>query len=386
MKRFLFVALFISISLYAQPSFAAPTALGSCSSPDVKVKISGKTYHCIRTARGNFVYAPLAVQAGTDINSMAGAVAGSDKNINATVLKAYNAYNHLACKSKHPNFVATYLTSPNYSPAMLEKQKVLFEQAMSCYNAYFDHQVVINIALVTEGDYEFLAAQITEGKPVFDEIKLRWAKFMMQRIGSGAGRFAGSAGWSTDTHSAWVLMIDSAKSTTPDAHGAAHEFVHILQSYSKSVFYPFYGDGSTDADYVNLPPWFWEGTAELFSYAAISASPGAFSAQMAQARLQGKESPSLNKITTNTEVVSTLQKLEAPSDQQANMMNYALGSVACEYLLATYGYSKYWAIMKNAGVYKDFNENLRATIGLTQEQFFADSAPFVLSQWKLSKF
>jgi hypothetical protein len=385
MKCLLLIALSISIS-FAQSSFAAPSALGSCSTLDKKVTISGKSYHCIKTAKGNFVYAPLGVQSGTDINSIAAAVSGSDKNVDATVLKAYNAYNHPACRGKHPNFTAHYLTSANYSPSMLEKQKALFEQAMSCYSGYFDHQVVINIALVNEGDFDFLASQVAEGKPVFDEIKLRWAKFMMQRISSGAGRFAGSAGWGTDTNSAWVLMIDSTKSTAPDEHGAAHEFVHILQSYSKSVFYPLYGDGSTSADYVNLPPWFWEGTAELFSYASLSDSAGAFSAQMAQARLQGKESPSLNKITTYAGVVSTLQKLEAPSDQQANMMNYALGSVACEFLLATYGYPKYLAIMKNAGVYKDFNDNLKATISLTQDEFFTKAAPFVLSQWKLSKF
>jgi len=314
------------------------------------------------------------------------ATAIPDKDVDPTVLKAYKSYNHAACKEKHPNFTAVYLASPTYKPTMLAQQKVLFEQAMSCYSGYFDHNVTINIAVLTELDYEFLASQMTSGIPTFDAIQLRWAKFMMERLGSGAARFAGSAGWNVATNSAWVLMIDSSKSTVPDAHGAAHEFVHILQSYSKSGFFPYYGDGSTDADYLNVPNWFWEGTAELFSYASISSSAGIFSVQMAQARTQANGAPSLKKIANTNEVITTIKRLGAPSTQEANSMMYALGSVACEYLLATYGYTKYWQIMQNAGTYKDFSENLKATIGITQDEFFAKAAPFVLSQWKLSKF
>lgn len=309
-----------------------------------------------------------------------------DKNVDPIVLKTYNAYNHIACKGSHPNFVANYLTSPTYKADMLAKQKVLFEQAMSCYNDYFDHKVTINIALLNETDYEFLASQNTNGAPTFDAIQLRWVKFMMDRLNSGAGTFAGSAGWSNTAKSAWVLMIDSSKSSTPDAHGAAHEFVHILQSYSKSVFSPYYGDGSTDADYLNVPNWFWEGTAELFSYASISSNAGIFSSQMTQARGQANGAPSLKKITSTDEFISTIKKLASPSNQEANSMMYALGSVVCEYLLATYGYVKYWQIMQSAGVYRDFNENLKANIGITQDDFFAKAAPFVLSQWKLSNF
>ena len=58
----------------------------------------------------------------------------------------------------------------------------------------------------------------------------------------------------------------------------------------------------------------------------------------------------------------------------------------CEYILATYGYDKYWQIMKNAGVYKDFNENLQKTIGISMNDLFVTSAPWVLSQWKQNKF
>jgi hypothetical protein len=303
-------------------------------------------------------------------------------NVDPIVIKAFNAYNHQACKGKHPNFTAKYLTSPGYSTAMLEQQKALFEQAMSCYNSYFEHPVLINIALVNEDDYEFLASQKSNGLPVFDAIQLRWAKFMMSRLSSGAGRFAGSAGWSVSTTSAWVLMIDSSLSSSPNAHGAAHEFVHILQSYSKSPFFPYYGDGSSSADYVNMPTWFWEGTGELLSYESISGDVSEFSENMHEVRNQGLESPSLNKIKTVDQVVSTFETLENPNGQEANMMCYAIGSVMSEYILANFGYEKYFQIMKNAGVFRDFSENLKMTIGLTSHDLYVSAAPFVLSQWK----
>jgi hypothetical protein len=392
MRRLLIVVMVFVLTGTTVQAIAAGTpvtAWGACSVLDKKVTISGAPYHCIRTARGNFAYAPAGVPSGSAAPNSGQSGANPqpvDTKVDPMVLKAYNAYDHPACKGSHPNFVATYLISPTYKASLVSQQKGLFEQAMACYSSYFDKSVVINIALVTEQDYDFLATQTTNGQPVFSDIQLRWAKFMMDRIKGGAGRFAGSAGWNVATNSAWVLMVDATNSDVVDTHGAAHEFVHILQSYSKSVFFPLYGDGSADADYVNMPPWFWEGTAELFSYNSISTSAGAFSAAMGQARQQGKDAPHLNKISTTAGVVAALQHIEAPSDQEANRMFYAIGPVATEYLLATYGYSKYWKIMQSAGRYKDFNDNLNANIGLNQDQFFAKAAPFILSQWKLTTF
>lgn len=302
------------------------------------------------------------------------------------VVQAFNAYDHEACKGSHRNFVATYLTSPGYSTAMLAKQKVLFDQAMSCYNNYFDNPVKINVMLLTNKDYDFLATQQSDGKPLVDQIQLRWAKFMMDRISSGPSRFAGSAGWSVPNSSAWVLMIDSTLSTSPDAHGAAHEFVHILQSYSKSVFFPFYGDGSTSADYVNMPTWFWEGSGELLSYESLSKTAVEFSSHMRDVRNQAQGAPTLNKISTIEDVISRFQSLEDPNGQEANSMCYALGTVLTEYMLGTFGYQKYFQIMKNAGTYRDFNDNLIQTIGISKNELYKQAAPFVLSQWKQNSF
>jgi hypothetical protein len=379
MKRLLASSLVCSLLfLSIAPANAAPKLGAACKRVGEIAHIPTGTLICSKVGKALKYKSFDAGSSGSE-NKIT-----EDKNVDPIVLKTYNAYNHTACKSSHPNFVANYLTSPSYKADMLVKQKVLFEQAMSCYNDYFDHKATINIALLNETDYEFIASQKTNGAPTFDAIQLRWAKFMMERISSGG--FAGSAGWNASANSAWVIMIDSSKSSMPDTHGAAHEFVHILQSYSKSVFSTYYGDGSTDADYLNVPNWFWEGTAELFGYASINLSAGAFSAQMAQARLQANEAPSLKKITNTNEFITTIKKLGAPSTQEANMMMYGLGSVVCEYLLATYGYAKYWQIMQSAGVYRDFNENLKANIGITQDDFFANAAPFVLSQWKLSNF
>lgn len=392
MKKRLFLTLILSLtasSLQATYASTPITAWGSCSSLEKRVTIAGAPYHCIKTARGNYAYAPANVKSGAEQPRIEPTIS-PDKVIDPVVLKAFNAYSHASCKGNHPNFTATYLTSPTYSPDMLAKQKVLFEQAMSCYSAYFDKPVVINIALATEKDYDFMAAQKSGNQPLFDSHQLPWIQFMMHRIdpSSHLGTGAGSAGWSTTTNSAWVIMLDSSLNTSPDAHIAGHEFVHILQSYSKSVFFPLYGDGSTSADYLNLPTWFWEGTAELFSYASITPSAGAFSAQMRDVRNQGKGAPTLNKISTTAGVVSTLKIISDPANpgNEGNNMFYALGSVMCEYILGTYGYDKYWQIMKNAGVYKDFSENLQKTIGITMNELFAQGAPFVLAQWKQNKF
>ena len=375
------IVLSVGLLGYSGPSALASSKLGSaCKKLGEVLPLSSGNLICTKVGKVLKFKKP-------KINSKSSSTAATATlNIDPMVVKAFNSYNHEACKGKHPNFSANYLTSPGYSPTMLTQQKILFEQAMSCYSSYFDHPVVINIALVTQDDYDFLSSQSSHGVPTFDEIQLRWAKFMMSRLSSGAGRFAGSAGWSVPLSSAWVLMIDSSLSTSPNAHGASHEFVHILQSYSKSTFFPFYGDGSTPADYANMPTWFWEGTGELLSYESISRNVSEFSDAMHEVRNQGQGSPTLNKIKTQDQVVSTFEALENPNGQEANMMCYAIGSVMSEYILANYGYVKYFQIMKNAGVYRDFSENLKMTIGVTSHELYVAAAPFVLSQWKQNIF
>lgn len=364
-----------------ESAVAAPQLGGSCRQQGAIAHYLEKTFVCAKVGKGLKYIA----SDGT-VNSGVVPVA----KVDATVLKAYNAFDHAACKTAHPNITANYLVSPNYSPEMVDKQKALFEQAMSCYNNYFSRSISVNILIATEKDYDFMVSQTMAGKPVFDAIQLRWAKFMMERdtpkSNSQRGGASGSAGWSPSLGSGWMIIIDASVNKTPDSHMASHEFVHILQSFSKSALFVNYGDGSADADYVNMPTWFWEGTAELFSTASITATANYFSPAMDQVRTQGKESPSLNKITSPAEVASTLAKIEAPSTQEANMMFYALGSVICEYILATYGYDKYWQIMKNAGTYPSFDENLKHTIGLGKNELYANAAPFVLSQWKQTKF
>jgi hypothetical protein len=103
---------------------------------------------------------------------------------------------------------------------------------------------------------------------------------------------------------------------------------------------------------------------------------------MFEVRNQGKESPSLNRISSEAQFSSIMKLLEAPNGQEANMMCYALGSVVSEYILANYGYQKYFEIMKNAGVYKDFSENLKNSIGISLTDLYSKAAPFALSQWK----
>jgi hypothetical protein len=388
MKRLLISILSMSLSGVCVAQAAPAKIGGPCSKINSFTHVSGVTLVC-STSGKKLVWKKLDTNQPTESGSTPQG-SSSSLAIDPLVQKAFSTFDRVSCSGSHPNLSAEYLVSPNYSATMLEKQKILFDQAMGCYNQYFDRKVKISIALGTEKDGEFLASRTISGNPMFDASQIRWIQGSAARItatGNGTGnRAAGSAGWNVGNDQAWIVMLDSTFNTAPDSHMASHEFVHILQSYSRSKFFKTYGDGSTSRDYVNMPPWFWEGTAELFSYESIKSTVQSFNAQMLEARNQGKESPSLNKITNTDQVISTLELLQAPTNQEANMMNYALGSVACEYILGTYGYSSYWKIMQNAGMYQDFNENLQQSIGINLKDLYAKAAPFILSQWKQNNF
>jgi hypothetical protein len=390
MRRIIILVLAISLSGLSAAQAAPGKIGGPCTKIDSLTHVSGLTLVCASSGKKLVWKKYLANQPAKSAPSAPAQSSAPAIAIDPLVQKAYAAFDHQSCNGSHPNFEADYLVSSTYSKIMLEKQKLLFEQAMACYNRYFDRKIKITIALGTQNDSDFLSTQMLGTKSMFDANQIHWIKDMSARItatGSGSGnRAAGSAGWNVNSDQAWVVMIDSTFDSEPDQHMASHEFVHILQSYSRSKFFQDYGAGSSPKDYVNMPPWFWEGTAELFSYESIKPTVQLFAAQMLEARNQGKEAPSLNKITTTDQVISTLELLQAPTNQEANMMTYALGSVLCEYILATYGYSSYWKLMQNAGVYQDFNENLQQSLGVNLKDLYSKSAPFILSQWKQNNF
>jgi len=400
MKRLLILILSISLSGLSVAQ-AVPGKIGApCTKIDSLTHVSGVTLICATSGKkllwkkfqasqpAKTAPAPQTPSAPTSAPQTPSAPTSAP--IDPMVQAAYTTFDHKSCAGQQSNFNVTYFVAPDYSPEMLAKQKALYSQAMACYNGYFDKKIDIAIAIGNQNDSSFLLSQTLSGKPLLDSTFSRWVPDNAVKIaatGNGNGpRGAGAAGWNISLNSAWVVVIDSTFNSSPDAHAASHEFVHILQSYSRAKLFDRYDQADRSADYVNMASWFWEGTAELFSYDSINPTAKGFDASMLEARYQAKETPSLNKITTNDEVVATLQKLQEPAYQDGNLMNYALGSVICEYTLATYGYAKYWQLMKNAGVYKDFNENLKATLGLGLNELFVNAAPFILSQWKLNNF
>lgn len=372
------------------PASAAPTAWSSCSKLGQVVKIAGANFHCIKTARGNFAFAPANMPNGSAA-PIPGGSGKSDAKVDPVTLAAYNAFDHKACLSTHPNIVANYFNSPGYSKTMLASQKSLFETSMNCFSAYFNRKITVNLYFGTEKDYDWFANSTnSSGNKTFSANQLQWLKFRTDAIAKTANgngnRAAGSAEWDKPSDSAWVLMLDSTFNSTPNVHMAAHEFVHILQSFSRASLFDSYSYDQTPANHINMPAWFWEGTAELFSFAAISTDVNHFSADIGANGTDVKENISLNKISSTDDVIKTFSLLNEPQGQEANSMSYSLGRIECEYILATYGYAKYQAIMKNAGSYKDFSENLKTTLGLSTLELLSKSAPFVLSQWKLAKF
>jgi len=364
---------------------AAPVAGGACKTIGSITHIGGMSYTCQQVGK-NRIYV-LPKKGATSASTSAQNKAGSVDPLRA---KAYSTLNPKVCGTSHSNIELKYEVAPDYSPDGTQKQKKLFDAISNCYNKFFGKKISVEIYLATQNDFALLQSmKDSAGVATFDTAQLSWAKSQMEHIsatGSGNGvRFAGSAAWSVPHQNAWSILINSTYGPSADAHVAAHEFVHILQTFARRQGFMLPSEDSLSVP-AGLPDWYWEGTAELFSFATVSPTIADFDSYMDVAKSEAKNSPSINHIGDQDTLVQRMQAIVSPANQDDIGMAYALGKMICEYVLGTYGYEKYIALIHATGAHQDFSDALVATIGKNQDQLFKDAAPYVLSQWKKANF
>jgi hypothetical protein len=386
MKRIgLVLVLSITISSIFLNAWAAPQVGGPCKTLGSITHIGGVSYTCQQVGKNKIYALPKKVSAPPSTSEQTKAAP-----IELVRTKAFSALNPKVCSTNHSNIELTYQIAPDYSPDGAKKQKELFDSIANCYNNFFGRKIGVSIYLFTQNDLSLLESmKDTSGSALFDSAQINWARSQMDHIsatGSGNGvRFAGSAAWSVSHQNAWSILINSTYGPSADAHVAAHEFVHILQTFARRQGFALPSEDSLSVP-DGLPDWYWEGTAELFSFATISQNIADFNSYMDVAKSEAKNSPSINHIMDESVLIQRMQAIVSPTNQDDIGMAYALGKMICEYFLGTYGYDKYLALIHATGVHQNFSDALMATVGKNQDQLFKDSAPYILSQWEKANF
>ena len=161
-----------------------------------------------------------------------------------------------------------------------------------------------------------------------------------------------------------------------------HELAHILQSVLSGGFAVNNGYGEGD------PKAKWhghliEGSANTVGMALAFENLGWYSDEMdAILRYDISVAKSKYPMKTNADAVALMKDIERRDNDFRNSLSYSAGQIIWEYFIGIYGFDKFVELMKNVPLTDNFNENLKKTISLDREGFYAAAAPYLLATWR----
>lgn len=377
-----------SIPAYSVPQVKPGT---TCKILKQSVVSQGKTFTCVKAGKKLVwdkgvvqvkpaVSVPQVKPSPTPITTPAPTAAP----INPIRVAAYKSVQAHKCNSSHPNFTYSRESGASIPEATKKAMDELFERDMNCFTDLLDNPVTLKAFYLTEKDEEFVKKTV---EPALTQNDVAHLNQIMDEMKGGKWGSEGTAGgfvaWAQDHKSInFVLhLTNNYKWSEVSSKLVSHEFAHVLQLAIRTKI-PL----KTNEDwYKQIPAYFVEGGAETLGYLFEMKTIDVLDAQMKKSQEEFSRDPqnaSYKRVSSDSDMAVKMQELTLPTAEGALGMQYPVGALMCEYLVATYGFDKYLQILKNTGTYSDFKENLSNTIGISQEQFFKDAAPYVYSQWK----
>ena len=167
----------------------------------------------------------------------------------------------------------------------------------------------------------------------------------------------------------------------------AHEFTHVFQntlaagvSYSKVVGDWGKPETLVETD-IRIPCSLFEGSAVTFGTSIPAESARWYSDGMDVIIRRFQNSNQTTILATPEDVVSSLMKSRSWLPNSCDM-GYPLGALAYEYLVAQYGFKAYIDLFQAIPKSANFDESLKAAIGLSELEFYQKAAPHILKEWK----
>jgi hypothetical protein len=406
------VALLVSLSLMAAPSFAAVKAGAKCTKAGTTATTSGKKFTCVKSGnklvwnKGVAVKAapkptpnpvfkpveptPTATPTPSPTATPTPTPSVKPVEFNATAKKAFDIIQ--AAKIQSSNLTYTYRIGTFAAPDVAKVVQGYVENAAQIYSLFLESPRVVTIHVFTEKDMPALSDSTfftnQTGLKFFTDW---WSKDESQINASyGAlGTFYNSE-CSVSTNQctgpaghAGAAYPSRATALTLDQHSLSvpsHELFHVMQDFYRFNGKPQYLVTEEVKDF-SMRPVFREGGA---TFMALSSSLTDFAqyedgmnfyknwaAKEFAADIKGLNSPE--------DVVSLLVKLER-LDRSARL--YGLGTFLHEWLIANHGLDKFISLTKKHNVGKEFNELFTEIYGMSLKDAYTKAAPHILERVK----
>jgi hypothetical protein len=309
-----------------------------------------------------------------------------------TKLKAYKEIKNAAAGKSIKNIELKYEIS-EFLPAQLRTQYIRqTEQASELYDQFFTRPVVINNYFLTEKDAEFIKNHpvLKRDAESFKRWYEAWPKGKEQEHNAGLASWFFKSGGKLEGHTGVLSASNGsmAKLRLYSQQVVAHEYFHVVQD--------FYKQPKDEKGYENMaefdkyyPPIFREGSANTISTAIAMDSFEDYLLfyQVFLSQNKGIYAPKIfSRINNLQNTIGVLKDIEyREKNPDAAEASYSVGGLVFEWLIAEYGFASYKKLVENQLIGDSFEDNLKASLGLTLDQLYKASAPHVLAGFAAAK-
>jgi hypothetical protein len=355
---------------------AACTKIGALSTvPTTKARL-------ICQAKGKKLFWASYVQPGNAPMSTPTSASAPAAVIDPIRQAAFDTVHSMSCSSSHPHIAISQKIVGTHVP--MDVQALInpeFERVMDCFDGFFDTPINLSLIYVTEKDSDILASQVPNiiGQQNMANLQSVLTRYASNAWGPTGGPGGGIGG--KDQAGNYFLVIHMASYTNASAYalkGVMHEFTHILQNYGRRNAHT-----STQADwYANMPGYFVEGGAEALAYIFTSTSVTSYNSSFAQSLSGNTQAyPTYRHIADLASAITLMKTIEFPNTQATKDVQYPYGSIICEYILGKYGIAKFLDLIKGTSNYPLWADNLKTTLGVSQEDFYQQALTWALPVW-----
>ena len=298
------------------------------------------------------------------------------------------AHSELALKSStisHPNIEFIYDIRPSFPKALIEHSKRELSEAATLWNDFFGTKIKVQVYLVTEQDREYIKSnrwlQINLPSS-FDRFDSKKEKPF---ITGGAGYWENNGEWIGSIYLGTASYLDYKFVSYEWPQVAKHEFFHVVQDYAIYQTRRPRPNSEREGN-VLQPQHFREGGANAVSYLTAFRNIG-WGSDAADWMVWQRASYSRNWIDIKSldDVLRMMVGTETNANNEAFEMSYAIGALMYEWVIGTYGREGFVKLLNQLASASSFDQALQRSIGLTQSEFYAKSAPYVFSVFQALK-
>ena len=310
-----------------------------------------------------------------------------------TKLKAYKEIKNAAAGKSIKNIELKYEIS-KYLPAQLRTEYIRqTEQASRLYDQFFTRPVVVNNYFQTEKDASFIKSHpvLKRDAESYKRWFENWPKGKELEHNAGLAAWFFNSGGKSEGHTGVLTASNGsiAKLRLYSQQVVAHEYFHVVQDFYKQSRDEIGYEDMKEYD-TYYPPIFREGSANTISTAISMDSFEDYLLfyQVFLSQNKGIYAPKIfSRINNLPNTIKLLKEIEIRGgpDSESHEASYSVGALVFEWLIAEYGFAGYKKLIENQLIGTSFEDNLKASLGLSLDQLYMASAPHVLAGFAAAK-